>query len=257
MKPLKKYQRLLAVALLSLVTHKALAQSVSSVKPGRNIVTNPGFEENAASWVLDNWMKNEVAADRDNKYPHSGTWSMKVQLTKVVNTPVVMFAFPKLAIRPGSAIQVRFWARGISNGANLSVMIRKEVDPRPTYLRTEMYLTDDWLQYIYTVQLPSDADPATTSLRFALNQTGVFWIDDVEVVELPPMDNSTDRRSSIPSGTLLSRLAPMAGPPPSASGSSERLRRNRATARLRLITQYWKQEQKAMRRRASVSCPSK
>jgi hypothetical protein len=191
MKPLKKYQRLLAVALLSLVTHKALAQSVSSVKPGRNIVTNPGFEENAASWVLDNWMKNEVAADRDNKYPHSGTWSMKVQLTKVVNTPVVMFAFPKLAIRPGSAIQVRFWARGISNGANLSVMIRKEVDPRPTYLRTEMYLTDDWLQYIYTVQLPSDADPATTSLRFALNQTGVFWIDDVEVVELPPMDNST------------------------------------------------------------------
>lgn len=175
--------------MFALVTLKAVSQSVPPVKPGRNIVSNAGFEESAALWQLDNWMKNEVAADRDNNYPHSGNWSMKVQLTKVINTPVVMFAFPKLAVRPGSAIQVKFWARGVSNGANLTVMIRKEVDPRPTYLRTEMYLTDDWLQYTYTVQLPSDADPATTSLRFALNQAGVFWIDDVEVVELPPMDN--------------------------------------------------------------------
>lgn len=187
--PFKKYQYLIAAAMLSLVTHHVTAQSVPPVKPGNNMVSNAGFEEDAAPWQLDNWMKNEVSAERDNHYPHKGNWSMKVQLSKVINSPTVMYAFPRLAIRPGAAIQVKFWARGVSNGANLTVMVRKEVDPRPTYLRTEMYLTDEWQQYAYTVQLPSDADPAATSLRFALNQTGVFWIDDVEVAELPSMDN--------------------------------------------------------------------
>ncbi|HEY4060483.1 MAG TPA: carbohydrate binding domain-containing protein [Puia sp.] len=154
-----------------------------------NLVSNPGFEDGEAPWQLDNWGKNEVRAGRDSKNPHSGTWSMRVELIKVLNFPVVMYAYPRLRVRPGSAVRVRFWARGVSNGANLTVMVRREADPRPTYLRTETNLTDEWQQYTYTIQLPGDADPNATSLRFALNQAGVFWIDDVSVEELPPMDN--------------------------------------------------------------------
>ena len=186
---IKKYY-LIVVAILSLATDQAMTQTVRQVKQGTNLVTNGGFEEGTVPWLLDNWMNNEVSEDRDSTYPHNGNWSMKVQLKKVINSPVVMYAFPRLPIKPGAAIQVRFWARGVSNAASLTVMIRKEVDPRPAYLRTEMYLTEEWLQYMYTVQLPADADAATTSLRFALNQPGVFWIDDIEVVELPPEDNS-------------------------------------------------------------------
>jgi hypothetical protein len=155
----------------------------------QNLVTNPGFEEGASPWQLDNWMKNEVSAERDDKNPHSGHWSMKVQLIKVLNSPMVMYNFPRLAIRPKSAIQVKFWARGVSNGANLTVMVRKEIEPRNTYLRTEMNLTDEWQEHTYTIQLPEDARPDATSLRFVLNQTGVFWIDDISVIELPAMDN--------------------------------------------------------------------
>jgi hypothetical protein len=154
-----------------------------------NLVTNPGFEEGQDPWQLDNWMKNDVLMERDSKNPHSGNWSMKVQLVKALNLPVVTLAFPHLPLRPGSDIQVRFWARGVSNGANLTVMVRKEIEPRISYLRTEMNLTDEWQEHIYTIQLPSDVIAFVPSLRFVLNQPGVCWIDDVSIVELPPMDN--------------------------------------------------------------------
>jgi len=172
-------------ALLLLIGLQIFAQ----LPPGDNLVSNPGFEDGGDPWKLDNWMKNEVTAELDNKNPHGGTWSIKVQLVKVINSPLVMFAFPHLAVRPKSSVQVKFWARGVSNGANLTVMVRREVEPRITYLRTEMYLTDEWQQYAYTLQIPGDADPDATSLRFVLNQAGVFWIDDVSVFELPPKDN--------------------------------------------------------------------
>lgn len=181
-----KYIFFVFAAILLLIGRTANAQTAI----GQNLVTNPGFEEGTTPWQLDNYMKNEVSAERDDNNPHSGKWSAKVQLTRVLNSPVMMYFFPRLAVRPRAAIQLKFWARGVSNGANLTVMVRREAEPRNTYLRTEMNLTDEWQEHIYTIQLPEDARPDATSLRFVLFQPGVFWIDDISVVELPAMDNS-------------------------------------------------------------------
>jgi predicted alpha-1,2-mannosidase len=165
------------------------AQSPAVVNaPGTNLVTNPGFEDGQSPWQLDNWMKNEVVCERDSKNAHSGGWSMKVELTKVINGPQVSLAFPHLPLRGSTAVSVHFWARGVSNGANLTVMIRRETEPRITWLRTEMNLTDEWQEHTYTIQLPGDVIPFTPSLRFVLNQPGVFWVDDVSVTELPQTD---------------------------------------------------------------------
>ncbi|HEY4205797.1 MAG TPA: GH92 family glycosyl hydrolase [Puia sp.] len=169
---------------------RGIAQSRAVVNArGANLVTNPGFEDGQRPWQLDNWMKNEVIGERDPKNPHSGNWSMKVELTKVINGPQVSLAFPHLPLRGSTAVRLHFWARGVSNGANLTVMIRREVEPRITWLRTEMNLTDEWQEHTYTIQLPRDVIPFTPSLRFVLNQPGVFWVDDVSVTELPPTDN--------------------------------------------------------------------
>ena len=165
------------------------AAAIASAQPAPNLVSNPGFESGQDPWQLDNWMKNEVALQRDSKNPHSGGWSMRVELTKVLNGPQVSLAFRHLPLRGGTAIQVRFWARGVSNGANLTVMVRREIDPLITWLRTEMNLTDEWQEHTYTVQLPKDVIAFTPSLRFVLNQPGVFWVDDVSITELPAMDN--------------------------------------------------------------------
>jgi hypothetical protein len=181
------YEVVLWIVLLLLSVNIAIGQSAGTVS-NSNLVYNPGFEDGDVPWKLDNWMGNEVANALDDQNPHSGQWSMKVQLLKVLNGPMLMLAYPHLLVRPGSAIRVKFWARGVSNGANLTVMVRREIEPRISYLRTEMYLTDEWQQYAYTIQLPADANPDATSLRFVLNQPGVFWVDDVFVVELPPMD---------------------------------------------------------------------
>lgn len=155
-----------------------------------NLVTNPGFETGQEPWQLDNWMKNEAVCERDSKNPHSGGWSMRVALTKVINGPQVSLAFPHLPLRAATAIRLHFWARGVSNGANLTVMLRREIEPRITWLRTEMNLTDEWQEHEYTVQLPRDLISFTPSLRFVLNQPGVFWVDDVSITELPAMDES-------------------------------------------------------------------
>lgn len=174
---------------------------------GQELITNPDFETTSSPWGLDNWAANEVSAVRDATNPHGGKWSMKVQMTKVINSPSVMYYFPKLNVRPSSTIQVKFWARGVSNGANLTIMVRREVDPWLTYLRIETNLTDEWQEYKYVVQLPSTVDPNLTSLRFSLAQVGVFWIDDVSVLELPAVDNSpvsainTVRNPSFEAGT--------------------------------------------------------
>jgi predicted alpha-1,2-mannosidase len=157
--------------------------------PGINLITNPGFEQGQDPWQLDNWLKNEVVCLRDSKNAHSGQWSMRLELTKVINGPQVSLAFPHLPLRASTAVQVHFWARGVSNGANLTVMVRRETEPRITWLRTEMNLTDEWQEHTYTIQLPRDVIPFTPSLRFVLNQPGVVWVDDVSVTELPPTDN--------------------------------------------------------------------
>lgn len=185
---LLKYWSFILVVILS-CSSQIPAQLLSNPATLVNLVSNPGFETGETPWQLDNWMKNEVMAQRDSNHPHGGNWSMKVQLVKVINLPVVMFAFPNLPVRPKSAVRIRFWARGISNGANLTVMVRHEIEPRITYLRTEMYLTDEWQEYMYIIQLPGDINTAATSLRFALNQAGVFWIDDISVEELAAVDN--------------------------------------------------------------------
>jgi predicted alpha-1,2-mannosidase len=177
--------------LLLFARSELAAQQPAAVNAvGTNLVTNPGFETGQDPWQLDNWMKNEVECERDGKNAHSGAWSMRVALTKVINGPQVSLAFPHLPLRGSTAIRVRFWARGVSNGANLTVMLRREAEPRITWLRTEMNLTDEWQEHEYTVQLPRDLISFTPSLRFILNQPGVFWVDDVSIAELPAVNDS-------------------------------------------------------------------
>ena len=163
----------------------ALADDVPS-SAGSNLVSNPGFEEGTAPWSLDNWAHNEASFLRDPQNPHSGKWSLRVELSKAVGTPNVMWAFPHLPVRGGMAVEIRFWARGVSNGAPVTVTIRQGGGAHAAYFSAEAALNDEWHEYAFTTLLPSDLAADDTSLRFMLKQPGVFWIDDVSVKELPP-----------------------------------------------------------------------
>src|SRR5688572_27914913 len=98
---MRKYFTIIFALAFMLSGHNAAAQQ-------RNLVSNAGFEEGQVPWQLDNWMKNEVAYDLDNKNPHSGRWCMKVAMTRVINDPTVSLAFQHLPLRAKAAVRVRF-----------------------------------------------------------------------------------------------------------------------------------------------------
>jgi len=153
-----------------------------------NLITNPGFEEGIAPWGLDNWAKNDASAELDKQNPHSGQWSMRVRMNRLLGEPILMFAIPHLRVRADEAVEVRFWARGVSNGTPVNVIIRHEGTPYTKYFTTEISLTDEWQEYSFRKVLPSDLPADDISLRFCLNAPGVFWIDDISMVELPPVE---------------------------------------------------------------------
>ena len=150
----------------------------------QNLISNPGFETTAAPWVLDNWAQNEVTASRTTVNPHSGNYCYKVEMTSAVSTPNVMLAYPGLAVKPGMAVKIKFWARGQSNGLAITTLVRKGQSPYTAYFRTEKSLSDQWQEYTFTTVMPASLDTVNVNFRFMLSALGFFCIDDVSVVAL-------------------------------------------------------------------------
>ena len=182
---MKKEQRLLYLVLLLLLSFPV------TYGHAQNLIANPGFETTAAPWVLDNWAGNVASASRITTNPHSGNYCAQVQLTTVINSPSLFYVYPGLAIKPNMAIEIRFWARGVSNGSALTTMIRKGGSPFTTYFRTETGLTDDWQEFVYTAVMPSTLDSTDVTLRFMINAVGYFCIDDVSIVQLPSVQGGS------------------------------------------------------------------
>lgn len=152
---------------------------------GANLIANSGFEAGAEPWQEDNYQHNDVTIQRDTHNPHAGAYAMKVQLNRAIGGTIIQLNYPHLAVRPGMAVEVRFWARGVSNSTPLTLNIRKGAAPWTRYFAAELALSDDWKEYVLNTVLPGDMEPEQCSLTFALRNVGVVWLDDVSVRELP------------------------------------------------------------------------
>ncbi|XHR27168.1 MAG: carbohydrate binding domain-containing protein [Chthoniobacteraceae bacterium] len=156
-----------------------------------NLISNPGFEEGMAPWLENNWMKNEAHFERDEKDPHSGRVSLKMDFVKAIGGASIQFLYPNLPVRPNQSFQVRYWARGVSNGPTVNLLIRKGEEPYTSVFSSESIPTEDWQEFVSTVSLPPSLDVATMQLVFRLNGPGVAWLDDVSVTELPGAEQGT------------------------------------------------------------------
>jgi hypothetical protein len=165
-----------------------LPLAAGTVRAEENLITNPGFETGVSPWTENNWLHNEVTYGLDSDTPHSGKHSFKMDFTRTVGGGSTSFYYPQLPIRPSQIVQVRFWARGTSNGAPLYVRIRKGAEPWTTYFQAESLLTEQWQELVYTVSLPGQVDPDKSQLLFYLIQPGTIWLDDVSVTEMPAVE---------------------------------------------------------------------
>lgn len=160
---------------------------------GTNLIVNPGFEAGAIGspgyrWRPNNWAKNDVAFVLDSDRPHSGQYAQRITMNRILHEPQVEFAQRNIPVKPGMAVQLRFWMRGRTNSLPIQVQFRKGEAPYTTYWDFQIAPEDQWTEYVFNVTLPPATDPDDTALMFNMKQENTYWLDDVSVVEFPVTD---------------------------------------------------------------------
>ncbi|MDR2675277.1 MAG: hypothetical protein LBC18_10570 [Opitutaceae bacterium] len=116
----------------------------------------------------------------DTENPHSGKVSLRLRPGHL------HYLAP---VRKGSAVELRFWARGVSNSAPVRIQIRQFSPGDRRLFDVEQGLDDDWREYVFRTQLPADlVEEAKIYLAFWLHQDGVYWLDDISLTELPAVE---------------------------------------------------------------------
>ncbi|MDR1011513.1 MAG: hypothetical protein LBM04_10410 [Opitutaceae bacterium] len=164
----------LAGAVLALATTRVAAQTAA------NFISNPGFEQAIAPWVYDasNYGGAGDAATRDTQNPHSGQYSLRAGAGHVTYTGLDM--------RAGASVELRFHARGATEGVPVTILLQQMRPSRRVFLRMEMIFTETWREYVFRTTLPADlVAGAETHLAFWLHSPGQYWLDDVSLAELP------------------------------------------------------------------------
>jgi len=153
-----------------------------------NLIGNPGFEEAKSSspWIENNWANNDVEFSLDPNNPHSGTQSERITIRHLTGSAAdVQLIYPKLAVKPGTPFQLRFWLRGPPNTKPISVSLRQAGAPYRVYFWTEVGLNGNWTESVFNMVLPPESGHQDISLIFELKEENTCWIDDVSLTELP------------------------------------------------------------------------
>ncbi len=181
---------------LFLVSCLSVTLAFADATPAPNLISNPGFEEGTAPWAENNWLRNEVRFLRDKVNPHSGDFSYKMQFTKSIHGSLTQFLYPGFAVRPNQTLRVSYWARGISNGPALHLLMRRGEEPYTVHFRAESIPTEQWQEFVYTMSLPPKLDTETVQLVFQLRGVGTIWVDDVSVTEMPAVEEGAVPREN-------------------------------------------------------------
>ena len=153
---------------------------------GENLIADPGFENpDAHAWTENNWAHLDAEFARDPVNPHSGSYSERLILRRAGSDSFLGFYAGPLEVKPGMALQVRCWTRGVSNTAPLELEIRKLGKPYTTYWSTYIEPSDAWKETSVMAMLSQDIDPHDVILMVDIPSTGTYWLDDVSLVEAP------------------------------------------------------------------------
>ncbi|MET3871881.1 carbohydrate binding domain-containing protein [Puniceicoccus vermicola] len=157
-----------------------------------NLLDNPGFEDlgDTSSWNENNWASLDADFLRDPVNPHSGSYSQKVTLKKVEGVSDLQFA-QDVDLNPGDLVQVRFWSRGFSNSAPVSLQIRRKGHPYRQYFSAEFTATEAWSEHLFNVTMPSNFDAGDELvLLFSLGDETSIWLDDVSLSRISPQSDA-------------------------------------------------------------------
>ncbi|OAM88191.1 hypothetical protein OH491_06900 [Termitidicoccus mucosus] len=148
---------------------------------GPNLLPNPSFEApDYAPWGWDDsyYGKPEGRAKLVTDNPHSGKQS--------VWNGEGHFTHKKIPVRKGTAVELRFWARGVVNTAPVTIIMRQWEPTDRVIFRTEQAFGEQWQEYVFRALIPADT-PANASiyLGFWLHAPGGYWLDDISLRELP------------------------------------------------------------------------
>ncbi|MDR1011029.1 MAG: hypothetical protein LBM04_07845, partial [Opitutaceae bacterium] len=183
----RRHRLTTAAAATALATLFALAPTHlrAADEAGPNLLPNPGFEApDHAPWTWDDsyYGKPEGRAKLVTDNPHSGNQS--------VWNGEGHFTLMKMPARKGTAVELRFWARGMVNTAPVTVIMRQWQPTDRVIFRTEQAFGAEWQEYVFRALIPEDTpDNASIYLGFWLHAPGGYWLDDISLRELPARES--------------------------------------------------------------------
>jgi hypothetical protein len=183
--PAPAFSRLLLVVALLLPAGLLPAAPPAPV----NLLKHSDFENGKLLWP-DGWGWDSRVAETfnlknvdpvfDTENPRSGKVSLRLRAGHL------HYVAP---VRKGSAVELRFWARGVSNSAPIRIQLRQFSPGDRRFFGVEQAFDENWREYVFRTQLPADiVDGAQIFLAFWLHHDGVYWLDDISLTELPAVE---------------------------------------------------------------------
>lgn len=141
---------------------------------GPNLVNNGGFESGLEPWAIDNNANATVHAAGIQK--HSGQSALQISNSSSFAPNVNLAVFQSVSVDAGSPYCLSFWAK--TQGAQPGIL-SFSMDAAGEARLPLPPGTADWTQYAATFQ----ADGATAQLRAVSDNTGIVYVDDVELTK--------------------------------------------------------------------------
>ncbi len=165
------------------------ATTGTTTPPGPNVIANPSVEtvnpSNSAlpqSWTHEKWGTNSTAFTYVNNAGHTGTRSVKVQITKYTDGDAKWMP-AAIAVKPGDSYRLTDWYQStvenypvidfaLSDGTDYYLGLRPQ-DPAST-----------WTQFSESFQVPANAK--TMQVMHLISAVGTLSLDDMSITKITP-----------------------------------------------------------------------
>lgn len=141
------------------------------------------FENGLDSWAV-NQNNGVISAEVDESSATSGYSSAKLIVSDTdLGSPI--FSSCSSFLPQSTSIMVHFWAKSSEPGALIEAKSSLQSAPYTVFGSVDITLTEEWQEYSF-IAYAEDETNGVRLAKFAFQNDGEYWIDDVWLEEIPP-----------------------------------------------------------------------
>lgn len=134
-------------------------------------------------WEMELHQTAAATVTADPVNPYEGDYAARIDVTNVTGTDWhLQFKQTGLSADQDSTYVVRLAARADHN-RSISLGVMRDNDPWTYYAGTQLALTTDWQEYVFTFSAPENNEGQMRLTFNFLNETGTVWMDNVSLAD--------------------------------------------------------------------------